>query len=290
MENNEYENGTAEAIVNTEAQELEIETPELGAEEGVREVAPAQVNQEDKTTEANPVTISDVKLLINKALLLILPKLGLRIQKVDELPDVGENGIIYLVPISGGTNPNLYEEYYWVDSTTGFELMGTTEIDLSSYVDLTSAQTITGVKTFSNDIKVNTSIIKEDNGSLFLQGASGVIKLNGTTRPTTNGTRDLGNSSYCWKDLYLTGKIQWSSNTYTYLDNNGNFNIWNGAGSVRINTNFRPDSDNSRSMGNSANRWKDLYIGGSITDGTNSVAVADLAALITYAKTQGWIQ
>ena len=47
--------------------------------------------------------------------------------------------------------------------------------------------------------------------------------------------------------------------------------------------------DNAQNIGNSTHRIKDAYIAGNISDGTNSVTVADLAALITYAKAQGWI-
>jgi hypothetical protein len=37
-------------------------------------------------------------------------------------------------------------------------------------------------------------------------------------------------------------------------------------------------------------KFRDLYLSGNLSDGTNSVTIADLAALITYAKGQGWIQ
>jgi hypothetical protein len=43
-------------------------------------------------------------------------------------------------------------------------------------------------------------------------------------------------------------------------------------------------------LGTSSYKWKDLYLAGNLTDGSNTATVADLAALITYAKGQGWIQ
>ncbi len=50
---------------------------------------------------------------------------------VTELPETGESGIIYFVPPITRTTQNEYEEYMWIDGA--FELIGTTEIDLSDY-------------------------------------------------------------------------------------------------------------------------------------------------------------
>lgn len=57
---------------------------------------------------------------------------------VSALPDTGEEGKLYLVPMTGARNKNKYEEYRWVkDPTTqegAFELMGPRELDLTGYV------------------------------------------------------------------------------------------------------------------------------------------------------------
>ena len=50
---------------------------------------------------------------------------------VNELPQTGEKGIIYLVAHAHGTG-DIYDEYIWV--TDKFEKIGNTDIDLSSYV------------------------------------------------------------------------------------------------------------------------------------------------------------
>lgn len=57
---------------------------------------------------------------------------------VDVLPEEGENGIIYLVP-KDGEQPDVHDEYLWVDGQ--FELIGTTQIDLSNYVQKTDIAT-----------------------------------------------------------------------------------------------------------------------------------------------------
>ena len=62
---------------------------------------------------------------------------GFSYEVVQTLPASGENGKIYLVPIdeSGGPADNIYEEYIWVNNA--WEMIGTTEMDLSNYVTFT---------------------------------------------------------------------------------------------------------------------------------------------------------
>lgn len=55
---------------------------------------------------------------------------GFDFQIVDELPGTGENGVIYLISNSG-TGQNIYDEYIWTG--TGYEKIGTTDVDLSNY-------------------------------------------------------------------------------------------------------------------------------------------------------------
>jgi hypothetical protein len=61
---------------------------------------------------------------------------------VASLPATGEKGIIYLVSNSG-TGSNVYDEYIWMSGDPGrFEKIGTTDIDLSGYVQATEMTTI----------------------------------------------------------------------------------------------------------------------------------------------------
>lgn len=62
---------------------------------------------------------------------------------VQSLPATGEKGTIYLVA-NQGTGSNIYDEYIWMDGdpTGHFELLGTTEMDLSGYVKTTEMTTI----------------------------------------------------------------------------------------------------------------------------------------------------
>lgn len=53
-------------------------------------------------------------------------------QVVSELPASGESNVIYLVSKSQTSEDNIYNEYIWVNND--WELIGTTQIDLSNYV------------------------------------------------------------------------------------------------------------------------------------------------------------
>lgn len=50
----------------------------------------------------------------------------LSFKKVNELPDVGESNVIYLIPnnTSNGLGYNLYDEYFWDADDSRFELLG----------------------------------------------------------------------------------------------------------------------------------------------------------------------
>ena len=51
----------------------------------------------------------------------------------EDLPAVGQTGVIYLVPNSG-LSPNVNDEYFWNTTTQAYELFGTTQVDLTDYV------------------------------------------------------------------------------------------------------------------------------------------------------------
>lgn len=104
----------------------------------------------------------------------------------------------------------------------------------TDYVDLSSEQTISGVKTFTNGIKLgddNYSIKKRSNGSVI------DIYVNDTVNPTVV----LGRSSSSFAST------------------------------------IRSNSTKVHSLGTADNQWKDLYLSGNLSDGTNNVSVADIA-------------
>lgn len=59
---------------------------------------------------------------------------------VQELPETGQKGVIYLLA-KDGVAPDVYDEYVWIESTQTFELIGTTQVDLTDYVKNTDYAT-----------------------------------------------------------------------------------------------------------------------------------------------------
>lgn len=62
--------------------------------------------------------------------------------KVTTLPEVGEANKIYLVPITSPQTGNIYKEYIYIDNA--WEIIGTTEIDLTSKQDVIVSVSLTG--------------------------------------------------------------------------------------------------------------------------------------------------
>lgn len=57
---------------------------------------------------------------------------GIKFVLLDELPQVGENGTIYLIP-HNQSQGNIYDEFIWLDLQQKFEKIGSSEVDLSGY-------------------------------------------------------------------------------------------------------------------------------------------------------------
>lgn len=51
-----------------------------------------------------------------------------------DLPETGENGVIYLVPDIHSDENDYYDEYVWISSINTYEKIGNTDVDLSGYI------------------------------------------------------------------------------------------------------------------------------------------------------------
>ena len=209
---------------------------------------------------------------------------------VDTLPDEGVVNRIYLVPSQDPESENVYEEFLWViDEETqegSWEKIGTTSIDLSNYVDLDSEQTITGKKIFDRRVWF------PDDGGYISVGNSDEIqisktetKFDGKVRPWSPNTFDLGDSTYTWKNLYLSGASYVGSKsavkevgTNLVLSYDGANIFYIGSTYVQSNKTFIPSSTNNYDLGATAGYWRDLYLSRNLTDGINSVSVANIAS------------
>lgn len=72
------------------------------------------------------------------ALIAQIPQFSISI--VNELPSVGDKMTIYLVA-KEGTGDDVYNEYIWLESTSTYEFIGTTAVDLTDYVKKTDYAT-----------------------------------------------------------------------------------------------------------------------------------------------------
>lgn len=108
-------------------------------------VASAISNKADKSTTlsgygiTNAYTKTEVDSAISDAIGEIT---GLSFSIVTTLPTTGVAGTIYLVPHSHGTN-DIYDEYVWLNDSSVFEKIGSTDVDLSDYVKTSDLVAIT---------------------------------------------------------------------------------------------------------------------------------------------------
>ncbi len=141
-----------EGLSNYDDTEIKAQIAEAGKIDSIKVNGTAQVvtnktveltipiNNNQLTNGAGYQTESQVSTLIANAIGNIQ---GISYSVVSNLPETGEVGIIYLIA-NKGTNPNIYDEYIWVN--TAFEKIGTTEVDLSGYVQSSSLVAITNAE------------------------------------------------------------------------------------------------------------------------------------------------
>lgn len=89
---------------------------------------------------------------------------GFEARIVDELPETGENGVMYLVA-NGGAAGNTYDEFLWIESEEKFEKVGTTEVVPPEVVQTigTSTTDVMSQNATSNLIYPNPSSLTEIN-------------------------------------------------------------------------------------------------------------------------------
>ena len=125
----------------------------------------------------------------------------------------------------------------------------------------------------------------------FDRGVGNVLSLAaGTLFPNTDGLFNIGQSNHRIDTIYLK-KLDFSDGTYSRtIDFAAGVTTFFFQNEIRIRANnLTAYSNNQADLGTVSIKWKDLYLAGNLSDGTNSVNIADLKALIDYAKAQGWI-
>lgn len=189
------------------------------------------------------------------------------------------------------SNKTLWKPQWMDDLGLVLFSMGTT------IVDAESDQTITGTKTFaSNVVLANASSVESPEIRLQNNVNTTRIRANGYSTdinthwlPRNGNTYTLGNAQLKWKELYLSGAASVGSlslvgnTTWGLIPNQyGGLNVTKAGTSMYSFSDlaFFPQSNGSRNLGASNLKWNNLFISGSLNDGTNSVTVANIANLI----------
>lgn len=136
-----------------------------------------------------------------------------------------------------------------------------------------------------------SSLLHDVNGDFIINFYGQNRALKGTSQ-TQGQTPDLGASSNKWKDLYLSGAA-YLGNTIQITNSGSTFSITKrGDRAVEIKDTATNKGiivsgteqalysviNGDFSLGTSNNKWNNLYLSGNLTDGTNSVSVAQIAS------------
>lgn len=230
----------------------------------------------------------DIEALKNRPLL--------EIEIVDTLPETGNEGILYLVPVEDSSEGNLYEEYVWVNDT--WEQVGSASIDLSNYATLDGDNEFTGDNTFDNVVVgdiTTENIMPVANGESNIGSAAkkyeaGYIntlhsswkvetpRLQSTTDdiavistaenatvylyPDVDGKLALGKSNKRISTVYASA----IANDFSALSIRGKSGV-----SITCDngSDVKPSTDAQLTLGTATSRWKTLHLSHYVTWGNN---------------------
>lgn len=193
------------------------------------------------------------------------------------------------------THSGAYEEFSFYDVNSGnsvcFDFLNEKIYTSTSSMDLGDSTHLYSQLFLSSRAWFNEMSIRSVAASNVLDICSGTytrFTFSDTVfAPYTNNYADLGTSAIKWKNLYMQGVFRIGSNVNLSTDGNGL--VIAGSTNTRFNGAINPYVNNQYDLGSSIYAWKDIYLSGNLSNGTDTATVADIAALITYAKAQGWI-
>lgn len=85
------------------------------------------------------------------------------VEVVEVLPEVGTNGVLYMVKKEDGElESDVYNEYVWVSATQSYELLGDTFVDLTGFYNKEDVDTLLVEKANLTDIPTKVSELKND--------------------------------------------------------------------------------------------------------------------------------
>ena len=118
---------------------------------------------------------------------------------VEELPETGQEGVIYLIG-NGGTEPNIYDEYIWNTDPPKWEKIGTTEIDLTPYYQKTEVDALL-------DGKIN--LVKNAENKILVGASTGNAQSSNKSISTANALEN--DSSKIPTSAQVFSAISWKS-------------------------------------------------------------------------------
>lgn len=189
-------------------------------------------------------------------------KPSLKIVIVEELPETGEEGILYLVPKNPDPDTgdaDSYDEYVWLPESESFELVGTTAIDLQNLPSPVYVTTDNKPEGLSYGLRIRnngwTSDLQQEGGAkLELTGtAVNVTATNGISASAINSASTLG----------LFGYVGTNTTGFTL-----------GNGIIQANRNIAPTTDGGRDLGSGTIRWGTVYAN-SLNLSTNATITKD---------------
>ena len=128
-----------------------------------------------------------------------IPQFELKI--VDALPLQGQRMVLYLVPKTSASGDNIYDEYIWIESTSSFEIIGSTTVDLSDYATKDELNLKVGNDEFVGIKDLTKTLTAKAKVSSF----------------TTLGLNAIGSDSTYQATPINSGQSHWSSNANSGL-------------------------------------------------------------------------
>lgn len=135
---------------------------------------------------------------------------GSHFEVVEVLPEIGEENVIYLIPKQNEEFDDVYYEYVWVNNQ--YELIGSTQIDLSNYYtkDELNAQNSPMAIKFIN---VGEQIINIDElpNNWYIFNGTIYNSTTGQSRKYSRKELIFKNSSTSYRMIYITDKTETGS-------------------------------------------------------------------------------
>ena len=120
----------------------------------------------------------------------------------DFLATTGEEGFLYLYPVNTSNEDEGYYQYIWENNL--WIPLGTTKIDIANMVTTDTQQTITGKKTFSDDVRFIGMLLGAGGSFRFKFGASGQATISyDSIVPNLTNHLSFGDSQHTWKDGWI---------------------------------------------------------------------------------------